>query len=154
MNKIKKISVPQVVLAIIIPVAFILIALILRSYFSENIIPSDYPNVQPDEWAQSFFKRFVVFSVICIIVNAAIVPYFVAYTKFNKKSNWLYFFITNIVFMVMGPIWMTWCLPADMYGTFIVWFIFIAEYLITYIASTAYAPIGFFPFKSTKIRKK
>ena len=154
MNKFKRIKV-QIVWALIFPIVFcVVIGLFMKGFFAENIIPSDYPLVEPDEWADVFSKVYIGSSVICFILNVLIVPLMVAFTKFNTKMSWLCFAILNIILMLIGPAYMSISYPANASGSAIGYLMFISEYMLTYLISTYFGPLGFCPYKSTKIRNK
>lgn len=153
MNKFKRIKV-QFVWAMIFPIVFIVVGLFMKGFFEENIIPSDYPLVQPDEWADIFFNVYIGSSIVCLILNALIVPLMIAYTKFNTKMSWLYFAILNLILMLIGPVYISTNYPANASGSAIGYLMFIFEYILTYFISTYFGPIGFCPYKSTKIRNK
>ena len=145
----------QVVWAIFFPIVFcVVVGLFMKSFFSENIIPADYPLVQPDEWADVFLKVYIGSSVFCVILDAVIVPALIAFTKNNTKMTWLCFGIINMILMVIGPVYMAIFYPADAGVSTIGHLMFIAEYVLTYFISTYFAPLGFCPYKSTKIRNK
>lgn len=151
MNKLKKVG-AQSGCAIFIPLIFIIIALFLKGYFTENIIPMDYPLVKPDEWADEFLRIYISASVFCICTNAIVVPLCVALTRFKTKVAWFWFAILNVILMLLGPVRITTFFPADVFGSLVVFLMFIGEYLITFLVSTYCGPLGFSPFKSTKIR--
>lgn len=149
MNKLKRVGL-QIGCAIIIPVIFIIIALFLKGYFTENIIPNDYPNIQPEVWTDEFLRIYISASVFCILLNAVVVPLFVVFDR-KTKVTWFCFAIFNLLSMMAGLGSITMFFPADVYGSFVVFLLFIGEYLITFLVSTYCGPLGFSPLRPTKI---
>lgn len=140
--------------AILLIAVFAFIGVISRNYFAENVVPSDYPLTEPEQWAEAFFSIFTISIVVCGVFNALIIVLIGIFTNLNNKLAWFVYAVLNVVFMVIGPVYMTIQHPADFACSILSLLLFVLEYVLVFCISTYFGPLGFCPFKSTKIRKK
>ena len=133
---------------------FILIGMLCKNFFYENVIPSDYPYVGPEEWADVFSRVFFHSSILCGVFNGIIIVLIGGFTNQNNKLAWLSYSIINGILMLSGPIYLLVNYPCDVLTTILYLSLFVFEYSIVFIGSTWLGPQGFCPFKSTKIRRK
>lgn len=143
----------EFVVALALTLVFAVIGIFARNYFCENVIPAYYPDVQPDEWADTFFDIFLYATIACGVFNALIIVLIGIVSRINTKMMWLVYAIINISLMLVGPIYLMIEYPADVKCSLLCFLIFILEYICVYCVSTVFGPLGFCPYKSTKIRK-
>lgn len=153
MRKLKKVR-WEFLTAILSIAIFAFIGIITKGYLSQNVIPADYPQIQPEDWADSFFKVFMISTTVCFIFNAIIIVFIGVFTSLNNKISWLVYAIINIFLMVIGPAYMSINYPADIACSTIEFLLFILEYVVVFCVSTYFGPLGFCPFRSTKIKNK
>lgn len=135
-------------------VVFIFIGTLLKNFFYESVVPLNYPDVEPEEWAEAFSRIFLYSSIWCGIFNGIAIVLIGGLTRWNTKMAWLTYAIFNIISMLWGPIYLLVNYPCDMLTTLLVFVLFLFEYSIVFVGSTWLGPKGFCPFKSTKIRRK
>jgi len=128
----------QCLFGTIIPLLFLCIGWCVSMwYFSYNAYPIDYELIDSFEWAAIFTKWYVMFSLVCLVINAIIIPVFGAKLNIHSQYAWLVYLILSILISLVGPIYLQINYPEDSYCSVIMFALFIFEYLLTFIISTA-----------------
>ena len=129
----------EILLSIFVPLVFLIIGVFIRPFFGDNAYPVDYDVIDSYEWADMFFLWYVVFSILCAIYHVAIA---VIGQKFNIHSQkaWLNYGIIAVVVSLIGPVYITANWREESICTFIMYLMFLLEYIITFLLSTWKAP--------------
>lgn len=131
----------QCLSGVIIPLVFLGVGLFTSMwYFSYNSYPIDYELIDSFEWATLFKNWYMVFSGVCIVFNAIVIPLFGAKLNIHSQHAWLVYLILSILISSIGPMYLQINYPEDSSCTVIMFSLFVLEYLVTFVWSTAVSP--------------
>ena len=131
----------QCLSGVIIPMLFLCVGWITSIfYFSYNSYPIDYEILDSFEWAEIFKNWYVVFSSICLILNAIVIPLLGAKLNIRSQHAWLVYLVLSILISLIGPMYLHINYTEDSSCTVIMFLFFVLEYLVTFMWSTAVSP--------------
>ena len=129
----------EILLSIVVPMVFWVIAFFARIYFGENAYPVDYDIIDSYDWANIFFSWFTLFAIICIISNVFIAV-MGEILHWNSQKAWIVYGIIAIVISIIAPICITFRWREESGCTALMYLLFILEYVVTFLLSTWKAP--------------
>lgn len=139
----------EIFCGVIIPLLFLAISMFVKTYFDYNAYPVDYEYIDSYDWANIFFKFYAGMSVICVILNAVIIPVLGTKANIHSQHAWFVYAIISLILALIIPIYITIEYREDSSCTFIMYIMFLLQYVLTFLVSTWKCPRhwDFFPTK-------
>lgn len=130
-----------------IPLIFVVIVMLLKTFFEDNAYPVDYEYIDSFDWTSIFMRWYFTMSAICIILNGFLIPFLGTKANLNSQNAWLMYAVISLILALIAPVYITVKFREDSMCTWIMYLLFLLQYALTFLISTKNAPRhwDFFP---------